>query len=214
MSKVFLYRVKDTDDRDCCAYIEDTPLRFECGHYFGSVGLHGACYGNNHFDDYDEIETILTRQEYQELIDFSKAISELGYGISVGDERHKQGLNMCKDIQHVYDKLNSKQNEIFFEYIIKSEKEWVMDEYNFDEDEVDDVFDQYYGDYQDRGIIACVFKNTYECGYEEAYSCGYITRENKNIMEDYFDFEAFGEDLCEDEWFYELNSGRVVRYNY
>lgn len=214
MSKVFLYRVKDTDNRDCCAYIEDTPLRFECGHYFGSVILDGACYCCSDFDEYDTIETILTREEYQELIDFSKAIGELGYGISVGDERHKRGLNMCKDIQHVYDKLNSRQNDIFFEYIIKSEQEYVMNEYGLSEEEIEDIFDNYCEDYQDRGIIGYVYEDVYDLGHEMACNCGYITKDNERIMEQYFDFEKFGEDLCDDGYYYKLHDSRVVSYNY
>ena len=27
MKKVFLYRIKDSEDRDCCAYIENDPMR-------------------------------------------------------------------------------------------------------------------------------------------------------------------------------------------
>lgn len=47
MKKVFLYRIKNSEDRDCCAYIENNPMRFECGHYFGRPVLHGSCYCNS-----------------------------------------------------------------------------------------------------------------------------------------------------------------------
>ena len=63
MSKyLFLYREKAVDDRDCCAYIEAKNPRFECDHYFGGVGLHGACYCGHDFPDYKDIETIRKEQ--------------------------------------------------------------------------------------------------------------------------------------------------------
>ena len=33
--RLFLYRIKDSDDRDCCAYIDADGSKFECNHYFG-----------------------------------------------------------------------------------------------------------------------------------------------------------------------------------
>lgn len=67
-NKVFLYKVKDSDDRDCVAYIDDKPMRFECNHYFGSIVLYGACYCGHTFESYENINTILTRDEYEQLI--------------------------------------------------------------------------------------------------------------------------------------------------
>lgn len=30
---IFLYK-ENSEDRDCCVYIESEPMRWECGHYF------------------------------------------------------------------------------------------------------------------------------------------------------------------------------------
>lgn len=212
MKKVFLYRVKDTDDRDCCAYIDEKPNRFECGHYFGRPILHGSCYCNSDWEEYDNIETILTREEYMTLVRFDRAIAELGYRIEKGDERYKRGINMCADVQYVYEKLNSAEAEEFFLKIQESEKEFLMEEYELSEDDVEDIFNNYCGEYRDRSIVSCVFKDTYECGYEQAYSLGYVSR--NTTVERYFDFEKFGEDLIEDDWFHKLDDGRVVYLNY
>ena len=54
MSYLFLFREKDSDDRDCCAYIDSKNPRFECNHYFGSVNLNGACYSGHKFPAYEE----------------------------------------------------------------------------------------------------------------------------------------------------------------
>lgn len=89
-----------------------------------------------------------------------------------------------------------------------------MDEYNLDEEEVEKIFNEYYLEYRDRGIISCVFANAYDCGYEEAWGYGYIENGN-TVQERYFDFEKFGQDLAdEDERYLELDDGRIVVLNY
>ena len=66
MSKyLFLYREKAADDRDCCAYIEAKNPRFECGHYFGGVGLHGACYCGHDFPDYEVLGDRKERKKFK-----------------------------------------------------------------------------------------------------------------------------------------------------
>ena len=99
MSYLFLFREKDSDDRDCCAYIDSKNPRFECNHYFGSVNLNGACYTGHEFPAYEDIETVLTKAEYNELIQFNKAINDLGYGITKGDERYNKGIALAKTVQ-------------------------------------------------------------------------------------------------------------------
>lgn len=211
MNSLFLYRLKDSNDRDCCAYIENRPMRFECNHYFGRITIHGSCYWGGDFATYDEIETVLTREEYQTLIDFSNAIAQLGYGIKRGDERYQKGLNLCADVQYVYDKLQSDEAKEFFDEIWESEKEFLMDKHNLDEDEIEDIVDNYYHEYRDRSIISHIFESSYACGEEEAYALGYVQR--NTVVERYFDFEAFGEDLLEDDCYHELHDGRVVYLN-
>lgn len=215
MANLFLYRLKDSDDRDCCAYIYANPSRFECNHYFGGITIFGSCYHGGKFADYDEIETVLSREEYQTLLDFSEALGQLGYGIVRGDERYQKGIQLCADIQPVFDKLQSKEAEEFFDKIWESEKEFLMEEYSLDEDDIEDIIDNYYSDYRDRSIISCVFQDVYECGYEEAFNMGYLDTEPriKHILERYFDFEQFGEDLLEDERYHKLNDGRVIFFS-
>ena len=213
MSKyVFLYK-DNSEDRDCCAYIEPKPMRWECGHYFGSVTLHGACYSGSKFASYEDIKTVLTEDEYNQLVKFSEEIRALGFSIVEGDERYNKGVELCKAIQPVYDKLLSEENEKLFEEIIEEEKEYLMDEYSFNEDDIEYIFDSYGLDYRDRGIVGCVFDNTYDLGYEEAFSFGYVNN-NDSIAERYFDFEKFGEDLLEEEQYLELSDGRIVYLNY
>ena len=216
MSKIyFLYRLKNHSGRDCCAYIR-VP-KFECGHYFGSICLQGSCYSGGDFADYDDIETVLSKPEYEELIDFNKQIKELGYGITEGDERYLQGVKLITSISHIFDKLSSTEGLEFQNNIIQDEIEWLMEEYCLDEDDIDHILDEYSYDYRDRSIISGVYDDTYSLGWEEAYQCGLFNPNSSNwsslTFNNYFDFEAFGEDLCCDEGYCLLDDGRCVRFN-
>lgn len=209
---IFLYK-ENTEDRDCCAYIESRAERFECNHYFGSVILHGACYSKHDFANYEDIKTVLTENEYNQLVKFNEDINNLGYGITKGDDRYNKGIELCKAIQPIYDKLLSEENEDFFNEIIEEEKEYLMDEYGFDEDDIKQIFDEYYLDYRDRGIVSCVFEDTEDLGYEEAYSLGYVDN-NNSVASRYFDFKKFGEDLLQEEQYIQLADGRCICLNY
>lgn len=185
MKYIFLYKVNDTDDRDCVKYINAQD--FVKG---GRVTVHGACYCCGMDDEYDDVTTILTRDEFESV---------------------KSGKF---DGKTVLDKLMSEENAALFAEIQEQEREYLWDEYSLDEDDVDYIFDNYGLDYRDRGVVGCVFKDSEDCGYEEAYSLGYIGRDD-SIMERYFDYARFGEDLVnEDERYLELSDGRVVVLNY
>lgn len=208
----FLYK-ENSDDRDCVSYIEVHPMRWECNHYFGSVVLHGACYSGHSFAPYEDIKTVLTESEYNQLIQFNKEINELGFGIEKGDERYNKGVELCEAIQPVYDKLLSEENQALFEEVIEEEKEYLMDEYSLDEDDIETIFGNYGLDYRDRAVVGYVFKDAYDLGYEEAWSLGYVNNDD-SIVSRYFDFEAFGEDLKKDENYCELADGRIVSLMY
>lgn len=212
MNKTFLYRIKDSDDRDCCAYIE--PPRFECGHYFGRIILHGSCYCNSDWKEYSEIETVLTEAEYAALLDFDKRIGAFGYGIEKGSEKYNQGMEFCASIQPIFDKLNSEEGREFYEGIIAEEKQIVMDEHGLNEDQVEAAFNAYplRDSYQDRSIIGSIFDDVSDLGYEEAFSLGYIKKDDF-VSERYFNYEQFGKDLVrEQESYYELDDGRCIYF--
>lgn len=211
MSKyIFLYRVTGEDDRDSCAYLENKPMRFECGHYFGRMILHGSCYCNSDWKDYSDIETILTEDEYDTLRKVDAEISKLGYGIKPEDERYQRGIALVEKVKSIFDKLNSEEAAKFFQCIVEDEKQIVMGEHGLTEDEVDEAFENYPLDYQDRSIIGTVFDNLEELGREEAFELGMVNE--GSITERYFDFEKFGEDLIEKEMYQELASGKYVAY--
>lgn len=217
--RVFLFKIKNSDDRDVCGYINNNAERFEYGYYFGNVILEGACYSGMNFPEYKDITTILTEEEYNHLINFNKELKKLGCGISENisenDSRYITGKRLCKAIQPIFDKLNSEAAENLFRQIQEEEKEYLMENYPcLNEEDIAIIWDNYYFEYRDRAIVGGIYSNAYELGYEEAWGLGYIDS-NDYIVEKYFDFEAFGEDLVSDlEDYVELTSGKIAMLMY
>lgn len=57
-----------------------------------------------------------------------------------------------------------------------------------------------------------VYNDMEDLGREEAWQCGYINRNDELLMDKYFDYEKFGEDVVnEDEYFIEITHNRAVR---
>lgn len=188
----FLFKENGTDDRDCVKYIELKDLKENHICCDGKFNVHGACFSMSLKDNinYKDITTILTEEEFKTLC-------------------NPDG----RDLTSIVDKLESEENTKLFEQIIEEEKEYLIDEYGFDEKDIEQIFDEYYLDYRDRGVVGCVFNNTYDLGYEEAYQLGYVDNRN-SFIERYFDFKEFGEDLLEEEQYMQLNDGRCVYLNY
>lgn len=149
----------------------------------------GACFcGETKQVAYENITTILTKDEYDSFWAGDNALSP------------------------IFDKLRSEENDKLFEQVQQEEIEYLMDEYNLDEQDVDDIFTDYGEPYRDRGIVGYVYDDYYDLGYETAWSCGYVN--NNDVTSRYFDFEEFGEDLTNDYDHLELRDGRIVRLNY
>ena len=189
----FLFKENGTNDRDCVRYVELEDLKNNHLCIDGKFNVHGACYSKSLKEedaDYENITTVLTEEEYKMLCNPAK-----------------------QDLTEIIKKLESEENENLFNEVVEEEKEYLMDEYGLDEDDIAQIFDEYYLDYRDRGIVGCVFKDTEDLGYEEAFSLGYVDTRN-SIVERYFVFEKFGEDLLQEEQYTQLADGRCVYLNY
>ena len=89
-----------------------------------------------------------------------------------------------------------------------------MNEYSLSREDIDFIFEEYYLDYQDRGIVGCVYEDVEDLGHEE-FELFIGFAENISMVEKYFDFKAFGEDLVyESDSYIELPSGKCVSLNY
>ena len=148
-------------------------------------------------------ELITDRMKLFELNDRIKA---LGYGIERGSDKYNEGIEIINEYENTIEKkLLSEENKQLFAKVVEEEKEYVMNEYNLSREEVEEAFDNYNGAYKDRAIISTVFKDFDDMVEEEKWSCGYD-------KQPYFDNEAFGNDLLESGYYYELPSGRIVAY--
>lgn len=209
MSKLFLYKdieLKKEGDRDCVVYVNTTPANFECNHYFGGTSLQNACFSGRDLEkiEYKSIKTFLTEEEFTKLQIFYNEISNLGYGIVKGDERYNKGIELISNIQPIFDKLNSEDAINFQNQIIEEEINYLMDEFDIDEEELKEIFDL--TDYKDRSFISAVYRDISEVAENEVYELGYATKENER----WFDFESFGNDLLDDSRYHELSDGRIV----
>lgn len=212
-NKLFLAKIKNSDDRDVVKYIEFAG--FECNHYFGGLHIVGACFCGfeKEFRDlvknnFDELETILTKKDFIKLFELNDKIKSLGFGIERGSERYKQGLEIIKEYENtIENKLQSNENKKLFKKVIVDEKEYIKNEYNLSDSEVDEIFKNYSLEYQDRAIISHIFRDFDDMVDEEKFNFGYDEQP-------YFDNESFGHDLLESGDYYKLDSRKIVLYNY
>lgn len=209
--KIFLAKIKNTDDRDCVKYIKFNG--FECDNYFGGLCIEGACFYGFEKElkeiaesNFENLETILTKQEMLKIFELNDELKKLGRGIKQDSEEYKKGMEICSEYYDtIGNKLLSEENEKLYQKVIIDEKEYVKEEYNLTDKEVDEIFDNYINDYQDRAIVGCVYRNFDEMVEEEKINFGYEDSP-------YFNDEEFGNDLLNSEGYYELDSGKIVYY--
>jgi hypothetical protein len=217
-NQVFCYKENNTNDRDCVKYIElDRLGKLECGHYFPSINLIGANFSMGFdFEELKELDitSILNLDELKKLDEYNNLINELGYSITEGDERYNKGLQYFEEIKPIIEKLKSEDNQKLFERVVQEEIEFLKEEYNFDDEDIENIFDNipYNLYYKDRGIVGTTYSDVEELATEEAFQLG-IT-DNNSIVSQYFDYERFGNDLLQEQEYLELKDGRVVRYSY
>lgn len=210
--KLFVFRQKN-NDRDRCGYIEDKNFenRFECDHYFGGINICGANYCGSKFPNYGDIETVLTKKQYTDLVKISKAFSELGYGISMGDERYEKGIKLCEKLEPILETLRSDKAKEFFANIVKEEKAELAEEYGLTEEDVEDIWKNNPTVYEDKSIVSCIYEDAEEVARELCDSCYDIP----DHLEQYVDYAEMGADMVSEGVEYcELEDRRVVCYAY
>lgn len=212
MKKYFIAKIKNSNDRDNVFYIEFGG--FECEHYFSSFNLSGACFCGFEkelydvvLNDFDNLETILTKEEFIRLYHAKEEISKLGYGIDRNSEKYNASIRILDSIKDIQEKLKGKENNDLFSKVIEEEKAICMKAYDLTKEEVDYIFQCYEGVYQDKSIIGAIYKDKQDLAENEKFNLGY-----DKIS--YFDDNAFVNDLLESNNYLELNSGRIVYLSY
>lgn len=220
---VFLFREANTDNRDAVAYVEVPQKRLECGHYFPSLNLTGACFSCGFVswnfqitldtieEQYEFMETILTLEEMKQLIVYSNEIGKLKCGIEVGDEEYHKGIKLIDDILPVFNKLRSDEGQELFKKIVEEEKEFLQEEHHLDDEDIDRIFNEYSLPYADRGIVGRVYEDVEEIGEEwldDVDDCPEHLKRFINLH-DYGFYIVDG-----DSSYITLVDGRVVHLNY
>ena len=142
------------------------------------------------------------------MFELNDELKALGYGIEKDSEKYQKGLEIIEKFENtIGKKLLSDENKKLFEKVVADEKEYVKNEYDLTDEEVDDIFDNYGLEYQDRAIIGTIFDDKFDMIEEEKFSLGYD-------KQPYFDDESFGDDLLNSGSYYELDNGRIVYYCY
>ena len=83
MEKLFLAKIKNSDDRDIVKYIEFSG--FECNHYFGGLHIHGACFCGFEKELRDIVENnfdpskTATHEFYLQISGFKIQAIDVGY---------------------------------------------------------------------------------------------------------------------------------------
>lgn len=201
--KVFMFREIDKDNRDCCNYLDaeyrEGVLRLTtCGACFYGSSIHGL-------PNYDTIETVLTEEEYNAISDYIR----VSKGILSNFEHLVK--NSKPIVEQAIKKLQSDEGKEFFEKIATDEMEYLKEQWNLSDKDIEDIFDAYPYEYKDRAVVGAVYEDYYELGENEAWGLGYITQSASEIMSRYFNYEKFGEDLAEEnDGYVELDDGRIV----
>ena len=202
--KLFLFKNLVNDE---IMYL-DTKIGFECDHYFSGLHLCNGCTYGSDFPSYNDIETVLTKDEYNYLIELNNELHNLGYGIVKGDGRYNKGLILIDNINHIINKLiDSEENEKLYNELIKEEIEYLKDEYYFNDEDLEIIFKE--TEYKDRSIINCVYSDVYEFAEEEIDSCFNVD----DAIKPYIDYEKFGNDAIDGYNYIETSSGRIVYLN-
>ena len=218
MEKLFLAKIENSDDRDVVYYLDFDGIRKDG--YFSSINLNGSCFSGFKQElldvvenDFDSLETIYTKDEIKQLFALDDELDKVKSCINIDkDKIHDRGVKITNEINCLLDKLRSGDNEELFQNIVEEEKVWCMNEYNLSKEQIDDIFDNYKGNYQDRSIIVTVYNDKEEL-FDEMRFNGII--ECSDYLVDYVDKERYINDVLEeDNTFYELSDGRIVYYSY
>lgn len=213
---LFLYKENNTDDRDAIKYIDVSRIdKLECGHYFPSINVIGACFSQSlklNEIDFNNITSILDKDEFAKLDEYNKNIKSLGYGLDTQPQKQEQAHIFYKDIENIIEKIKSVENLYLFEQVKEEEKELICQWYDITQEECQKIFDYYSLDYKDRAVIGAVYQDFYDLG---ECSLGWCSDENiPEFIQDCIDLEKLGEKITNNGDYYILEDGRVVALNY
>lgn len=211
-AKIFFGKQKN-DDRDCCVYIERPE--FECGHYYSIPRPTGPCYSSGWNEDeeyeYDYLDTVLTEEQYNKFRKLCDELDKIGGGLDKDEEKKKLADAKAEELNKFIDEyLLSAKAEKFEEKIKQGEIEFMKEEFDLDDKDIEDIYDCYCYYYFDRAIIGRIFDSSYDVAEETIDN-------NYNIddwVKNYIDYDRMGDDIVSEGDYVELSDGRIVELCY
>ncbi|MDR3186306.1 MAG: hypothetical protein LBU04_05820 [Christensenellaceae bacterium] len=215
MKSIFLFRFKNHNETQSCAYIEDGA------DYNSRIPIHGVLHTYYNYPAYHLIETILTSDEYSFLANFNATPPKLTTNLLSFENK-----NGDITIESVVKKLKTKEANAYFRKIIESEKKILENRYMLKPGDVNYIFNSYKYDLKDSGIINSIFSNVAEfasdfleslgCSSEEFVSnCGKSLKTYKKSMlcENLSLLGKYIIEIDKSDLFLILKDGRVVVFS-
>ncbi len=229
-NKYFLFKVKDkvTDLKGTLrvGYLE--KAEFECGHYFSECNLVNSnssiSLDLNKLEQigYDNILSILDKEDFEFIAKKNKELNDLGFGLDdpKNKEKYNKGLEILKELETIYNKLESEENKKLFDIVREQELEWCTDHWQQEKyrlgittEDMENIFNEYKNKgyvYQDRDIINTIFENYEEIGQDWVDS-GAVNMDS--LAERFFDFDAFGKDIIDNNENYYEYENMIIDFN-
>lgn len=189
---LFLCKLKKCEEiTNCCFYINTENFQIS----------DARCSGYAKLPEYEKVITFLKPNEYENIrYVFDEMINT--HVLAIIDKAKKE-----------LEKLLSNEAEAFFENIIlPEEKKWIKENYNLMDADIENIYESYIFEYQDRSIICRIFDSLEDFGKEKAEN--YISPNND--MFKYINFTKYAEDLISEQPynFVKTEDGRVVELIY
>lgn len=219
METFFIYKKNNCKD-DCSSmrYIEipkNIEKFFECGNYFRRVNIESVDYSFQ-FEKKENIITILSQNDIDNILKYNKEISELKYGINEGDKRYKKGINLIKTyLEPIFEKLKSKENKELYSKLVKQEKKILIEKYDLSLKDINYIIENYpFGEYIDSAMIEAVYDDKEKFAEDIGWEEGYITTENCT----YINLEKLADYLLKKDRFLELQyfdkNNKIIVFRY
>lgn len=200
--RLFLGKHKRTGE---VVYIPKNPEKFtpQTG-FFSGIGNISTAGHEWVIPDYDHMDTILTRNDYESLRIFMDKICDLGYIESKTDSKYGEALDLYNKVKYIYDKLDTPENLKFYENCNNAKELRDKNQYPLSDYDYELVLDD-----KDPGeiMILKIFEDDYDLGRDYVKHAD-IPERIKSCL----DYSLLGGKLMDEEYaeYVELEDCRIV----
>ena len=202
-NRLFLGRHKHNQEM---LYISKNPAEFlpQTG-FFSGIGATSVLGHEWAIPEYKDINTALTKSDYNRLRKFMDDICDIGYIESETDPKYNEALILYKDVKDVYDKLGESKNLELLEICNNAKRITDKNQYPLSEYDYELILDD-----KDPGeiMILKIFEDDYDLGRD------YVEHTNTpEMIKNFIDYSLLGRKLIDEEYaeYIELEDCRIVK---